>query len=244
VSVHGAGSKYGADIKATTDTFAIGQLFAHRLALDPRTVKGTHLTVDRLLEANFRSAFTTLLYLVARKLGAMDWQEANVRVGVPLDTGPWQFHHIFPDETFFAERATLRDAIEAAQSEGDEKKVQRLQKERDGLEARIASVGNLAFLTPASNQSISNRSPIDYLPEIAATPEGRAALEAQLIPLDRELWKHTSFEAFRQRRCELIIEKASELFFSEWREAYVWSYASEMAEPSPRTFWSKAGDHS
>ncbi len=78
----------------------------------------------------------------------------------------------------------------------------------------MASLGNLAFLAPTTNQSISNRQPSDYLKEIAATPSGRAALEAQLIPMNPKLWKHSAFEQFRHERCRLIAERAMELFFA------------------------------
>lgn len=209
-------TKYGADIKATTEQAALRQLFHHaREPLDPDHASSDVLDVDALLEGGFRSPYVTLLYMIARKLGASDWSEMTLRVGAPLPGGgAWDFHHIFPDETFDADRGKLRDACEDARSEGNEEEAERLRSELEGLEARIASVGNLAFLYPATNQSISNRPPSEYLKEIASTSQGKAALEAQLIPMDPKLWRHSAFEQFRRERCRLIVQKAQELFFS------------------------------
>ncbi|WP_437829670.1 hypothetical protein [Sorangium sp. So ce1153] len=97
---------------------------------------------------------------------------------------------------------------------GDEDEAERLRREIADLEARVASFANLAFLSLTTNQSISNRQPSEYLKEIASTPEGRAALEAQLIPMNPKLWKHSAFEDFRRERCQLLATKARELFFS------------------------------
>ena len=144
---------------------------------------------------------------------ATDWKQTDTLVGSDIGADPWHFHHIFPDETFDGERAILRDKIEEAQSNGDNDTVTKLEEERKSLENSIVSVPNLAFLTPKTNQSISNRSPIDYLRELSSTAEGKKALEDQLIPIEPELWKHSSFAAFRKKRSELIADKARELFF-------------------------------
>lgn len=209
-------SKYGADIKSTAEHNALRQLFHHgREPLNPEHASSDVLDVDAVMEGGFRSPYVTLLYMIARKLGAGDWFQHGLKVGAPLAGGnAWQFHHIFPDETFDADRGKLRDACEEARIDGDEDEAARLQGELDHLEARIASIGNLAFLSPTTNQGISNRQPSEYLKEIASTPEGRASLEAHLIPMNPKLWKHSAFEEFRRERCRLIAEKAREHFFS------------------------------
>jgi hypothetical protein len=216
-----AQSKYSADIKSTTMSTSLRQLFHHgRESLDPASATGELLDVNALLSASFRSAYVTLLYMVARKMKATDWVDQKFIVGDPLpQSAAWQFHHIFPDETFDVDRGKLRAEYEEARVDGDEDGAERLRQELDKLEARVASVGNLAFLTPATNQSISNRPPLEYLEEIASTPEGRATLEAQLIPMDPKLWKHSAFEEFRLERCRLLATKARELFFSANSEA-------------------------
>lgn len=232
-----AQSKYGADIKSSAR--GAEALFGHRVALDPRKGADIHLATAPLLGASFRSPYATLLYLLARKLGAADWHQPSLRVGEALAGGsPWQYHHIFPDETFDGKRAELRNEIEEAEHNGDQARAQDAGRRREDLEARVRSIGNLAFLSPRTNQSISNQQPSDYLKEIASTPEGRASLEAQLIPVDPSLWLHSSFEEFRRRRCEMIAAQAKELFFADDRSLFSW-----MTPPDPSSvegsFWTK-----
>jgi hypothetical protein len=104
--------------------------------------------------------------------------------------------------------------LEDAMDVGDEAAIERTKSELQSLNRKVYSLGNLAFLMPETNQSISNRMPKDYLDEIAKSEVGRKSLEAQLIPLDPQLWKHISFDKFCTMRCELLAEKAKELFFS------------------------------
>jgi hypothetical protein len=209
-------SKYGADIKATTAPATLRQLFSHsREPLHPEQATDEQLDVDTLLGASFRSPDVTLLYMLARKLGATDWYDSQLRVGDPLAGGSaWQFHHVFPQQTFDADRGKLREALVKASDDGDEDEGSRIAREMISLDERVTSLGNLAFLAPATNQSVSNREPSSYLAEIASTPQGRAALEAQFIPMDPRLWRHGAFEEFRRERCELIAAKAREIFFA------------------------------
>jgi hypothetical protein len=209
-----AESKYGADIRATSADKTLAQLFRHRSALDPSAAESTHLALDRLVAAGSRSAYATLLYLVVRKQRAMDWLDASKRVGDELAGGGWQFHNIFPSATFDAERSRLREAIEEGQAEGDDEKVDRLERHLTNLEAKVTSLGNLAFVKRETHLDIGDRAPEDYLAEIASTPRGRAALEAQLVSLDPALWKHSAYEAFCRRRCEALAHAAKELFFT------------------------------
>jgi hypothetical protein len=208
-------SKYSADIKATVAGQSIDKLFRHRTEpLDPAARMPDLISAERLMEEDFRSAFVTLLYLVIRKLGATDWFKKEVRVGQPLANGSWHFHHIFPVERFKGDIAKLREEFEEAEQNGDDDAQQRFDKGMEALVKSIFSIGNLAFLLPETNVSISDRAPLEYLKDIASTPEGRACLEAQLIPLDPDLWRQSAFKAFCQRRCELWAAKAKELFFS------------------------------
>ena len=85
---------------------------------------------------------------------------------------------------------------------GDEAKMRRVEEQQVALEAKVVSLGNLGFLMPETNVRISNRSPMDYLREIASTEEGRASLEAQLIPRDEELWTNTFAKRERRRPTE------------------------------------------
>lgn len=209
-------SKYAADTKATTASKSLEALFHHRTeALDPRTTMPRLLSVEQLVAADWKSAYVTLLYLIVRRLKATDWCDRDVLVGDPLPTGTWHFHHISPHERFDGERARLRQECEDAQEEGDEAKTRQVEQQMAALEARVFSLGNLAFLMPACNIRISNRSPLDYLREMAMPQAGRASLEAQLIPMNEELWKESAFNAFCRNRCELLASKPKELFFSD-----------------------------
>jgi len=206
--------KFGADIKATTSNSPLASLFSHRTEpLDPKRVPETALSPKEMAEADFRSAYVTLLYLVARRLGASDWYEAGVRVGDQLPSGPWQLHHIFPNDTFEPDRGKLLVELEQAEDDGDEEAVQKIKNKQLSLERKVYSLGNLAFLMPATNQSLGNRRPRDYLRDIAESDVGRNALEAQMVPLDPQLWKHEAFDQFCARRCELLAENAKRLFF-------------------------------
>jgi hypothetical protein len=208
-----AESKYAADIKATTADKPISTLFKHRAALDPSHTGAGYTSTDTLLRAGYRSAYSTLLYLIARKLGAVDWLDTSLRVGDELPAGTWQLHLIFPYARFESERERLREGLEEAQAEGDDEKVRRLQRHFESLESRITSLGNVAFVAPSTHQRIGDRAPADYLKDITATQAGVAALEGQGVPLDPKLWKHTAFDAFCRRRCETIAARARELFF-------------------------------
>ena len=117
----------------------------------------------------------------------------------------WEFHHIFPDANFAGERFQLRDRKESAEQEQDEAGVRSLEDERASLESRIRSVGNLAFLTPRSNQSLGDRLPSDYLAGICEHPDGEEHLKQQFVPLDRNLWRHDNFDEFCLERCRLIV---------------------------------------
>ncbi|MGJ0394126.1 MAG: hypothetical protein ACR650_15495 [Methylocystis sp.] len=207
-------SKYAADVKATTESKDLLDLFQHRTeSLDPEVLVAHVLTPSQLLNADWNSAFVTLLYVVVRHLRATDWRNHGCYVGDSLPNGTWHFHHIFPNERFDGERARLRREYEEALEEGNEAQLRSIEEQQKALEGKVKSLGNLAFLTPETNISIGNRSPLDYLREIASTEQGRASLEAQLIPLDEELWKESSFDAFCEKRCKLLATKAKDLFF-------------------------------
>jgi hypothetical protein len=209
-----AQSKYAADIKATTAAKSLDSLFQHRVEpIDPNVTTPSVLSPEELATADWKSPYVTLLYLLVRRLRATDWHRRDVTVGDPLPAGTWHFHHIFPYDRFDGARARLRQEREDALEEGDEVNVRRVETQMAEREAAVTSLGNLAFLMPETNIAIGNRSPFDYLREIASTKEGRDSLDAQLIPRTEELWKESSFDLFCRKRCELLAKKATELFF-------------------------------
>lgn len=204
-------TKLREDIKATGPQGGLTSLFTHRWeALDPTRFA---ITEEELLKEVFNSGYSTLLYIVMRGRNAVDWLTPEIRVGDKLgDDGrdAWEFHHIFPNATFAGERADLRNRKESAEQEQDEASVKSLEDERVRLESRVRSIGNLAFLTPSSNQSIGERPPSEYLAEICKQPGGEDRLARQFVPLDRNLWMHKNFEEFCRERCRLIVRAAKE----------------------------------
>lgn len=206
-------SKYNRDIKATSEANSIERLFDHGYEpLDPRKEQSFLLESKQLIQEDFRSAYVTLLYLIARRLNATDFYENGIIVGDSNKS--WQLHHIFPRKTFDGDRWRLKEEFELAEESGDEEKMQSIRKEEQLLESKVNSLCNLAFLTAQTNISISDNDPSQYLKLIARTKDGRKALEAQMIPIDAALWKHSAFDAFLDCRAKLITEKAKEVFFS------------------------------
>ena len=72
----------------------------------------------------------------------------------------------------------------------------------------VNAIANRAFLTGETNLEISNRLPEEYLPEVEEKYPG--ALESQLIPSDRNLWKLENYRDFLSARRELIAQKLDE----------------------------------
>src|SRR6266545_2057683 len=140
-------TKLREDIKATAAGKKLTDLFSHRYEpLDPSAFV---IDCSTLKQENFRSAYATLLYLLLRRKGAVDWYENSVRVGdaaVPT----WHRHHVFPDENFAEDRGRLASRIEAAEQEGDDEQVDRIRRERDVLERRVVNIANLTFISPAT----------------------------------------------------------------------------------------------
>ncbi|MBK7201971.1 MAG: DUF262 domain-containing protein [Anaerolineae bacterium] len=210
------------DIRATGADGGLHNLFSHRWeALNPEDFV---LEESVLVNEGFRSSYITLLYILMRKMGAADWplpksdgsdpaanwlQRSKLAVGDPSVT--WEFHHIFPDESFDGNRAALRNKLETVQDSGTDEEAYAVGNELKALEARITNVANLAFLSPQSNLAISNRLPSDYLPEICAQPGGEDLLRRQFVPLNRDLWRHEAYPAFCDARRRLIVQAAKDL---------------------------------
>lgn len=200
-------TKLREDIKATGPGRKVTDLFTHRYeALDPAALP---VGAPALREETFRSAYTTLLYILLRRRRAVDWY-SRVPIGDP-SVGSWHFHHIFPSENFNAERGQLDGRLETAKEEGDEADVKRIDSERESLERAIGNISNLTFLTPSTNESIAARRPSDYLADILEQPGGKDLLGKHLIPIDSKLWLHENFEQFCDERRRLIVDAAQHM---------------------------------
>ena len=124
-----------------------------------------------------------VINIITRKRGAKDWFK-----GIALGTDvvgadhEVQVHHIFP-------KALLREAGVS-------------RKDRD-------EIANLAFLAAKPNRQISKRAPAVYLAEIAAQHPER--LEAQCVPMDRDLWELEHFDKFLAARRDLLAKAVNVL---------------------------------
>ena len=91
-------------------------------------------------------------------------------------------HHIFPRDLLMT-RGTTREDLE--------------------------TIGNIALISMESNKALTNRPPEDYLREIDS--KDNQMLNEHCIPRDRELWKMQNYEAFLERRRELMAEAINKM---------------------------------
>jgi hypothetical protein len=128
---------------------------------------------------NWRNPLYPTTYLALRRTGAKDWWTG---LGISLThSGQYHYiqaHHIFPQSIL---RQAGFDTVE------------------------INEIANLAFISGGSNRSLGSKTPDVYLPSILDR-RGRAALEAQCVPLDAELWKVEHFKQFLEVRRKLLAD--------------------------------------
>jgi len=189
-------------------------LFSHKYeALNPQTFT---LSDFDILNAGFKSPYSTLLYILMRKSKAVDIYQTSITVGEKLPGNQsWHYHHIFPDANFDGERQRIKNLIEEAEENGSEEDLKKLSEQMTRLEYSIYSIPNLAFLTPETNESIGDSEPSGYLNKIMSRPNGKEILEAQMIPTDPPLWKFNKFEEFRKKRTEIILQRINEYLNKE-----------------------------
>ena len=72
----------------------------------------------------------------------------------------------------------------------------------------VNEIANRAFLTAASNWSLSDTEPADYLPQVEEKYPG--ALASQFIPMDPVLWRVDRYRDFLEARRELLALKINE----------------------------------
>ena len=130
-----------------------------------------------------RARFYPLLYIMSRIRDARDWRTGNqLRHHSLGDHTNLEMHHIFP-------RAYLR---------------------RHGISASDTNnLGNIAFQTRETNRALSDRAPVEYMPEVVANWPG--VLESQWIPTDQELWKVENYHHFLDARRRLLADAANEM---------------------------------
>lgn len=135
-----------------------------------------HIEPADLAARGANSPLFSLSYLALKDAGAKDWYSG---LGLSLTHQGRlhfiQWHHIIP-------KSLLKQHYETGE---------------------INEIANMAFITGQTNRRISNKPAGSYLPDIAAK-QGVAALEAQCVPTDPELWKLENYRQFLQVRREAL----------------------------------------
>ena len=135
--------------------------------------------------------FYPLLYLLTRVNHAKDFG-SGIELSLSLlgKNSTLEVHHIFPKDLLY--------------KTGKAKSI-------------VNSLANYAFLTKETNLEISNRNPEEYLAYYNQKHPG--VLESNWIPIDPELWKIDNYEAFLQKRRELLAHGANSFLKSLYDDA-------------------------
>lgn len=128
-----------------------------------------------------------MTYILAKAHGAIDWFNGSSLAAPVGKAYALHYHHIFPSSILYKHGYDPENLLD--------KKI-------------VNEIGNHAFLTAESNQSISNRLPEQYLPEVEERFPG--ALARQFVPVDPSLWKLDHFPVFLEARRGLIARKMNE----------------------------------
>lgn len=134
------------------------------------------ITVEELEGRNMRSALFKTMFLAFKAAGAKDWKtKVAISLGHQGNQHFLQFHHIFPKAVLKKSHATRE----------------------------IDDIANLAFIGGGTNRTISSKPPADYLPALIESA-GKAAFDAQCIPIDPDLLALDNYEAFLTERRKRI----------------------------------------
>jgi hypothetical protein len=152
-----------------------------------RLIRGD-LTIraDDFLGWSTGARFYPLLYLLTRVNHARDWGTGLELSNALLGRdSALQVHHIFPKSLLYRHGYT---------------------------KTVVNALGNYAFLTSDTNGEISNKNPRDYIPRyITATP---GAVESHWMPTESHLLEVENYEAFLERRRELLAESTNKFLDS------------------------------
>ena len=175
------------------------------LLRNQRQSQGERVITHENFDVNYsKSRFYPLLYIMSRVHDARDWGTGNqLRHHSLGDHTNLEMHHIFP-------RAYLR---------------------RNGVSANDTNnIGNIAFQTRETNQSIGSRPPMEYMTEIVERWPG--TLESQWVPTDPELWRIENYDRFLEQR-RLLLANAANRFLDTLQRGVL----PPAAEPAacPRT---------
>ncbi len=135
-----------------------------------------------------------MLYIITKNRKAIDWSNGSTIYGTIGDYYSIHSHHIFPKSVLYKHGYDSENHL-------DKKKVN--------------EIANRAFVTRDTNFEISDQYPETYLGSIEDKYPG--ALEKQFISMDRNLWSIDNYEAFLEKRRELIANEINE-YLQSFRE--------------------------
>ena len=128
-----------------------------------------------------------MTFVLSKAYGALDWFN-GVPLGVTHGSAyAWHSHHIFPQALLYKSGWDSDNYLHRQ---------------------LVNEIANRAFLTAASNSSLSDTEPADYLPEVEEKYPG--ALASQFVPLDPALWRVENYRHFLEARRELLARKINE----------------------------------
>ncbi len=126
--------------------------------------------------------------VLAKARSAVDWFNGASLTNPIGDAYQIHSHHIFPQSKLYQQGYSSDSHIDRQM---------------------VNAIANRAFLTGATNLSISNRLPEDYLPEVEDRYPG--ALDSQSIPMDPQLWRLDRYRDFLKARRELLANRLNSL---------------------------------
>ncbi|MGB9723132.1 MAG: hypothetical protein ACP5OO_05990 [Chloroflexia bacterium] len=145
-----------------------------------REVARLEITPEMIEGKYQRHPFLPLMFVVFRHRRAADWFTGTVLSAT--NVGP--DHQLELHHIF--PRAVLKEA--------------------DNFEAyEIDDLANIAFLSQKANRSILKSPPNEYLPSIE-----KERLEAQLVPLDKGMWRIEKYREFIARRRSSLTDAINE----------------------------------
>jgi hypothetical protein len=157
--------------------------------------KNRKLTVDDVRAKGSGSPIFSLMYILARSKGAIDYETGqNVAYSNFGSKNKIEFDHIFPQSKLGKK---LPEEFES-------EKKKRL----------INEVSNLAFLTKEGNIIKTNDDPEEYFPRVIKKYGTNEHLSRQEIPCVLNLFLYPNYEDFLNARANLITDSINKLIFS------------------------------
>ncbi len=124
-----------------------------------------------------------MLYILTKYNKAIDWANGGSLQDTMGDYYSVQSHHIFPQAVLYRNGFSSENHLD---------------------KQKVNEIANRAFITRDTNFDFSDREPSDYLKEVVSNyPD---ALDQQLIPTEKSLWKIEKYNKFLKARRKMIAD--------------------------------------